>query len=295
MRTKGFLGCLAAAALAPVAARGEATMLTWASSAYADGAGAPLRAPEGVACDAAGGIVVADTGNARLVRYAEKDGALAPGAEVRAPQLVDPVRVQLDAAGNALVLDRKGWRLLRFDAKGAYVGTLAPKDAPGFEPVAFKLDPSGGVWILDAGSRRIVLLGADGAIARAVALPAAGIFTDLAVDPAGTVYAVEAMQSQVWSAAKDATALAPLSKPLKDELSFPTYVSIVAGRLLVVDQNGSGIVVVGTDGNFQGRHLGMGRRDGVVYYPGQFCVNASNELFLADRNNDRVQRFTLAR
>jgi hypothetical protein len=291
---KMLLGCAAAAALGPAAARAEAVALTYAASVYADGKGAPLRSPEGVACDDAGAVVVADTGNARLVRFAVKDGAAGPGAEVKAPQLAQPVRVQLDGAGNAVVLDRKGNRLLRFDARGAFAGGIAPKDGSPFSPVAFKVDAGGGTWAVDAASARIVLLAPDGAVARAIPLPP-GVFTDVAVDAAGTVYAVEAGRAAVWSAPKGASALQRLSKELKDEMSFPTYLTVAGGRLLVVDQNGSGVVVLGPDGAFQGRQLAMGASEGLVYYPGQVCATSRGEVWVADRNNHRVEEFTFSR
>jgi hypothetical protein len=39
----------------------------------------------------------------------------------------------------------------------------------------------------------------------------------------------------------------------------------------------------------------MGWNDGFVYYPGQLCLNASGDVFLADRNNNRVQIFATPR
>ena len=63
----------------------------------------------------------------------------------------------------------------------------------------------------------------------------------------------------------------------------------------MVDQYGNGIVVLGADGSFQGRQLAIGWGDGVLYYPGQLCINARGEAFIADRSNNRVQIFNTSR
>jgi hypothetical protein len=286
---------LAAAVLGPVLARAESVVFTYTEAVYVDAKEAPLKAPEGVACNDAGGLVVADTGNARLLNYTVKDDGIAAVAEIKAPQLVAPVRVQLDPKGGMVVLDRKGSRLVRFDAKGTYAGAIEPKgDLPGtFTPVSFKLDADRNVWVLD-GAGRVVVLDPEGKLLRTLDLPK-GMFTDLAVDGGGVVYAVDAVQGMVWSADKAATAFKPLSKSLKDEMSFPGYLLAAKGKLLLVDQVGHGVVVLGMDGSFQGRQLSYGAAEGLLQYPGQLCLTESGDAFLADRNNNRVDRYTIAR
>lgn len=288
---------LAAAVLGPALVRAEAVVFTYTESVYIDSKEGPLRSPEGVACNDGGALVVADTGNSRLLTYTVKEDGVAAGVEVKSPQLVAPVRVQLDPKGGTVVLDRKGNRLVRFDAKGTYTGTIEPKsDLPGtFSPVAFKVDGGQNVWVLD-GSGRVVVLDPAGTVTRTLELPKGGaMFTDLAVDGGGVVYAVDAVQAMVWSADKAATVFKPLSKSLKDEMSFPAYVLAAKGKLLLVDQVGHGVVVLGTDGSFQGRQLSYGAGEGLLQYPGQLCLTERGDVFLADRNNNRVDRYTIAR
>ena len=52
---------------------------------------------------------------------------------------------------------------------------------------------------------------------------------------------------------------------------------------------------LGVDGTFQGRELAMGWSDGAVHYPGQICVTSEGDVFVADRNNNRVQIFASPR
>ncbi len=68
---------------------------------------------------------------------------------------------------------------------------------------------------------------------------------------------------------------------------------MLGGRLLLVDQHGQGLVVLGLDGAFQGRFLAMGWSEGAVYYPSQLCVSDAGTAFVADRGNHRVQLFTM--
>ncbi|MDX2478778.1 MAG: hypothetical protein QNK24_00415, partial [Desulfuromusa sp.] len=81
---------------------------------------------------------------------------------------------------------------------------------------------------------------------------------------------------------------------LKEHMNFPTSVAIDShGTLYLSDQYGSGLALVGRDGSFQGRKFGMGWEDGQFYYPAQICINEQDTLVVADRNNSRVQVFSL--
>ncbi len=37
----------------------------------------------------------------------------------------------------------------------------------------------------------------------------------------------------------------------------------------------------------------MGWKEGLLYYPSQLCINEKGEIFIADRNNNRIQIFTV--
>jgi hypothetical protein len=148
--------------------------------------------------------------------------------------------------------------------------------------------------VLDGKERRVVVLDRSGAAKAELPLPAeGGVFSDVTVDAAGTVYAVDAVKGRVWSAEKSATAFKALTPSLKDRMSFPAYITAYKGKLLVVDQNGSGVVVLGVDGSYQGRQLSIGWSDGLVNYPAQLCLTDGGAAFLADRFNNRIQAFSI--
>jgi sugar lactone lactonase YvrE len=293
-----------AAALAALLAAGAARAQTFALkpevAVYQDAKEAPLRAPEGVACREDGAVVVADTGNGRLLRLTWKDGVLSTATELKIAQVTAPADVQLDASGAGfLVLDRKEKRIARVDGAGAHAGWLDPKGLTkgSVVPAGFAAGSDGTVAILDAAGGVVLVLDADGTVRRKLPLPREGgaVFTAVALGATGTVYVVDAVAARVWSAPKDAQVLKPFTEPLKGYMNFPGHLVATPRGLVVVDQNGSGLVLIGQDGSYLGRQLSMGWSAGFVYYPSQICVTAAGDVFVADRGNHRVQVFTAAR
>lgn len=295
--TPTVLGILALAVLAgPATARAQFVL---DRAIYQDDKETALKAPEGVACNEAGALVVADTGNGRLVLFTYKDGTLGGGVAVKPAQVVYPMRVQLDSKGNIWVLDLKTRKIVRLDAKGNFLGSLDPK-AGGTVltslPVAFKLDASDNVHVLDVAAGRVQVLDADGKPTRQIELPKGKAqFADLHVDPGGAIYALDSANAALWVADKGATTFKPLTQSMEDRMSFPVYMTGKGGKLYLVDQYGNGIVVLGADGSFQGRHLSIGWNEGLLYYPSQICLTGRGEAVIADRSNNRVQAFTMGK
>jgi hypothetical protein len=285
---------LASALAVPGAARAaEALAFVHDATIYIDAKEGRLKRPEGVACSASGYVVVADTGNARLVMYEYKDTKLSGGTELKLDQLPSPQRVQITSKGDVLVLDGKTRKIVRVSQAGAFGGFLEPKGLSGDVVVgAFKVDAGDGLLVLDVRGKRVAVLDPEGKLTREVALPPeSGVVTDVTADAAGTLYAVDAVGATIWSAEKGATAFKALTKSMKDRMSFPTYITSWRNHLFVVDQNGSGVVILGLDGAYQGRQLSIGWSDGLVNYPTQLCFRDDGTAFVADRFNNRVQAF----
>jgi sugar lactone lactonase YvrE len=285
----------AALALSPVAARAQTTPFVFERAILQDEKEVALKAPEGVACDDAGNVVIADSGNGRLLLYRYVGGSLSGPTELKPAGVVYPRRVQFDSKGNILVLDPKARKIFRVDPKGAVLGAIELKaGATALQafPVAFKVDSADNVHVVDAVGARVVTFDPAGSVKRQVDLPkGTSAITDVHVDGSGTLYVVDGSQAAVWSADKTATAFKPFTPSMKDKMNFPGYMTGSKGRFFLVDQNGNGIVVLGADGAFQGRQLAIGWGDGYLYYPAQLCINAAGTAFIADRSNNRVQIF----
>jgi len=299
---RALLACLAAPlALAALASPREAQAagLKHVATIAIDDKEVPLRAPEGVACTDQGRVVVADTGNGRLVTYAYRDGRLSGGTPVKLPEGSSPRRVQLDGRGEVLVLDGKSRRIMKVDLEGRFGGFVELKGATGPGAVvatAFKVDAADRLLVLDVAGRRVLLAGLDGQVTRELPLPPSpAVITDVALSGSGRLLAIDAAGSRLWAADKDAKAFKALGEGLKDRVSFPAYLAEVRGRITLVDQHGHALAYLGTDGSFQGRALEMGWSEGALYYPAQLCAAGEALLLVADRGNNRVQVFQEAR
>jgi DNA-binding beta-propeller fold protein YncE len=290
---------LAVAALAAAPGTSRAASLRHQLTIGHDDKEGPLLAPEGVACGDKGAIVIADTGNGRLLTFTYREGRLAGGIPVKLAEATTPVRVQVDGQGNVLVLDRKTRRIVRVDTAGKFAGAVELKGASGaaaVQPTAFRVDQAGGLYVLDVAGRRVLVAQPGGKVVRELPLPREQEeFTDVAVDATGRVLALDAVGARLWVADKAATAFRPLGEGLKERVSFPAYVAEARGRLYLVDQHGHGLALLGADGTFQARELEMGWVDGKVYYPAQLCVSGDGLVVVADRANNRVQVFSEAR
>ena len=278
----------------------ETVKFRYVQSVYFDDKGGGLKQPEGVACNEKSLLVVGDTGNDRLVRYTFQERSLKAGTEVKIPQLSNPIRIQINSKGEIFALDGKRRRVVRLTPEGAFKGYVEPEGIPSpsaFVPRSIKIDANNNIYVLDIFSGRVLVLNSEGKYQKQIPFPKDyGFFSDLSVDSKGTVVLVDCVKAMVFSAAKDSNSFSPLTKNLREYLNFPTSITTDnRGTIYIVDENGSGIVILGQDGSFQGRQLNMGWNEGLLYFPSQMCVNEKGEVFIADRGNSRVQIFTLVK
>ena len=269
-------------------------------SIYFDEKGIGLKEPEGLACNEKTLLIVGDTGNGRLLRYNFQERSVKAGTEIKIPELSNPIRVQVNSKGEILALDGKKRRIIRLSPEGAFKGYV---DAEGvsspsaFVPRSFKIDMNDHIYLLDIFSGRVLALTPDGKYQRQIPFPKEyGFFSDLAVDSKGNILLVDSIKATVFSAGKGSNSFSPLATGLREYLNFPTNITTDnRGIIYVVDENGSGIVILGQDGSYLGRQLSMGWNEGLLYYPAQMSITDRGEAFIADRGNSRIQIFTVIR
>jgi hypothetical protein len=284
--------------LLPVTTLGaEVIKLRPVGSVYADVAGLGMIGPEGIACGSKPLFVVADTGHGRLLQYSLQDETIKPGTEIRISQLVYPQRVRMNASGDIFVLDGKQHRILHLGPTGVFKDFVTGEGLPApatWVPKSFAIDAVDTLYILDASASRVLILTPDGKFKKQIGYPQTeGFFSDVAVDAQGTIFLLNSITAAIYSAARDADAFSLLVKGLKEFVSFPTTIAIDRKHIYVVDQNGSGVVLLGKDGSFQGRKLKMGWKEGELRYPSDICIDDKGALFLADRGNNRIQLFKI--
>ena len=292
------VAALVAGHLRPTAA--ETVRFRYLASMYFDEKGAGMRLPEGVACGGDGQVVVGDTGNGRLLRFTYRDKAVSGGSVIAIPQVSAPSRIQLNSKGEIFALDTKQRRIVRLSAEGEFRQALA---FDGVQPPAtvvpkgFAIDAADNIYVLDVFSARVLVLSAQGKFQRSLTYPGdAGFATDLAVDSAGSLFLLDSIRRRMFSAAKGVDSFSPLGGDLAGSLAtMPTSVTASKGVIFVAEGSGSSIVAFGRDGSFLARQLTMGWEEGSLNHPSQMCITDKDEVFIADRDNSRIQVFQLIR
>ena len=266
-------------------------------SVYSDEKGVSLKQPESVACSEKSFFIVADTGNGRLLRYNYGDNNLDPNSmEIKVPELLYPVRLNLNSNNEIFVLDGKRRRILHLSPEGDflnYLGSSVSGSSSTNVPKSFYIDDRDDIYILDIFSRRVLVLNSKGIYQKHIKFPNNyGFFSDLTVDFKGNILLIDSVTATVFSAAKNSPRFSPLTKNLKQYMRFPTSLATdKRGRIYLVDRNASRVIVLGQDGSFLGRLSAMGWKEGFLNYPYQLCLNSRGEVFIADTNNNRIQIF----
>ncbi|MBW2692170.1 MAG: hypothetical protein JRE57_06005 [Deltaproteobacteria bacterium] len=294
-RTYVVIAALVVFLWAPQVVAAGANSFKWETSIYADANGVGLNRPEGVACGEKF-VVVSDTGNNRLVRYGY-DGPTVTAEAVFRLEKSSPTILQLNSKGDIYVLDGKERRIIVLKASGERIGFLNPKSTPSSKeivPKSFRIDEDDNIYLLDIYSQHVIGLDSDWQFLKKTPLPKTdGFFSDLAVDSQGKIYVLDSVKAVVYLLEKGAEAFTPLTENLNEIVNFPARLTVDdRGYLYLVDQNGSGLGLVAPDGSLLGRKLGMGWNKSGLYYPYQICISGST-VFIADRNNHRVQMFTV--
>jgi len=278
----------------------ETVKLKYLQSIYSDDRGRGIKQPEGVGCNDKSVFVIGDTGNDRLLRYTLEEKNLKAGAEIKIPQLSNPIRVQINSKGEIFALDGKRRRVVRLNPDGSFKSYVDPEGLPSptaFVPRSFKLDKNDNIYLLDIFTARVLILNPEGKYQKQIPFPKDfGFFSDLAVDPKGNILLIDCVKATVFSSAKDSSSFSSLTKSLREYLDFPTSLTTDnRGTIYIVDEDGGGIVILGQDGSYLGRQLSMGWNEGLLNFPSQISMNEKGEVFIADRGNSRVQIFTLVK
>jgi len=267
------------------------------ASIYSDDKDIKLRQPEGVVCNEESSLIVADTGNGRLLRYIFQNNVLEAGVkEIKTPQLSYPVRTKINSKGEIFVLDRKKRRIIRLSSEGVFKSYLDPIGLPSpkkYVPRSFTLDDKDNIYILDIFSRRVLVLDSEGKYQKHIQFPKDyGFFSDLTVNFKGNIFLIDSINAVVFSAAKNSVKFDSFTENLKQYMRFPTVITTdERGRIYLVDRNGSKIIILGQDGSFLSRLSGMGWKEGRLNHPSDMCINSKGDIFIADTMNSRIQIF----
>ena len=294
-----FLAALLLMAFPASAMAADTVKLRHVLSMYADSKGGGMKKPEGVACGPGPTVIVADSGNGRLLKFSVQDKSLSGGEEITLPEGVVPIRLQVNSKGELFVLDGKQRRVLRLNPDGTFK-SFSPEGLSTSAPVivrSFTIDSADNVYLDDVFSGRVIVTDPSGKFLRQIDVPKdSGFISDVAVDKRGTIFLLDCINAVVYSAGPSDTSFNPLTRDLDKYVTFPVTIALDSqGILYLADEHGGGIVVLQRDGKVQGRLLSAGWKDGQLRYPDQICFNGKEEAFVADRENSRVQMFDVLR
>ena len=256
---------------------------------------AELDFPFAVAVDALGSLFVADTLNHRIRRVDAITGVITTVAgsgqfgfsgddgKATAAELADPREIALDTSGNLFIADEFNDRIRRVDAITGIITTVAGNGVRGFSgddgpatdaqlnrPLGLALDTQGNLFIGDRRNDRIRRVDATTGIITTVAGTERGFFGDNGP-------ATAAQLNRPAGIAVDASG----NLFIGDEFN---------NRIRRVDA-ASGVIstVAGTDeGGFSGDDAPATAAR--LNRPVGVAVDASENLFIADRENNRIRR-----
>jgi uncharacterized protein (TIGR03663 family) len=176
--------------------RGGAFIRSWGrfgqTSAPADDDAISLYGPRGMVIDEDGHLVVADTGNKRVLAFDQRGGLVATiGGSAAAPVFFDePTSLARDANHTLLVADAWHQRIVRLDNRRHAIGSWP---VPGWrsrsaeDKPAVAVDAAGFVYASDPESGRVLMFTASGQLERILAVPGSGSAaarpTGVAIDP----------------------------------------------------------------------------------------------------------------
>jgi sugar lactone lactonase YvrE len=290
----------------PVAGTGAAGFSGDDGSATA----AALNAPRGVALDASGNVLIADTVNNRIRKVSVttgiiatlagngQEGSLGDGDPATAANLRSPGGIAIGTGGNLFIADTANHRIRKVSGSSGIITTLAGLGVAGFlgddpqpaaatalsSPQIVATDSTGNVFVADTSNHRIRKIDLSGVI---------------------TTAAGSGPSDRVGGFAGDngpATAA---------RLSFPSGVTVdSSGNLLIADTGNnrirkvdarSGIIstIAGGGGRSDAKAAGFSGDNGpavsaLLNQPFGINVDARGNLFIADFGNHRIRRVDAA-
>ncbi len=299
MRSARYLIAAAVAALLLAASSAPAEApVKLLLTIYGEGEPGEFAYPLAVTC--AERLVVADTGNKRLLFYDAQGGQFRYAGKFDAGgKLGAPFCVAEVAGGRLLVGERGKPTLTLCDPKANTAQPALLQGVPQaalLRPGRFCTGPEGKVYLIDNGAGRLLLLSADLRFEREVSVRSEAFtgFSDVRVDRRGNVLALETLRGLVH-------VFDPSLKPVRAfgsregaSAPFEFPVSLATdphGNIYVLDSHRAQVLVFDPEGRLQWRLGGFGWKEGSFNDPSYICVDGASRLFVCDRLNNRIQVF----
>jgi len=268
---------------------------------------AQFNAPQGVAVDVQGNVYVADTGNDRIQKFSASRGTLSHEWSFAPKQLPEarfasPSGVAVDGIGNVYVADAERKRVHKFTPSGEPLTHEWWSDGSydgvnGFlRPVGLAVSATGKVYVADEGSfGGLRILSASSGDYMTWCGGGLEHPLGVAVDSVGAVYVADTGHGRVckvgeWTLGTDGGAGDEGAPPYMEKLYAVAVDSegglyLAAGKYIYkLDQSGGAVSPSWSCG-------GWGSGPGQFGQAAGIAVDARGNVYVADRANDRIQRW----
>ncbi len=237
----------------------------------------PMDHPMGIAVDAAGRVLVADSGNARLVVF---DGEGAVLEVWPLPDNARPVAIAARSNGTVLVADFTGDRVLVLGERGEILdkwGTTGSAEGEFEAPSGIALTPTGTVIVVEFMGQRVQELDAEGEFLRFIT--------------GGESGRRHAEERPPIAGMEEMAAMAGMRPGnLHGLFLFPSDAAIAPdGTLYVSNTHAYEILVFDTNGELRDAWGTKGSDAGDWEVPVGMTTDAAGNLYVADSANFRVQ------
>jgi len=251
----------------------------------------------GICVGEEGELLVTDPGNRQVLlldRARHRIQRFPADDQIHLPS---PIAAAWGLHGEVIVTDSILGRVLRFDAKGRYLGDLGN---PGLleRPTGIAVDHLRGfVYVVDTTGHQIFVFNGDGKVVRVIGHRGGGpgelnYPTHICVDPKGWLYVTDAMNFRIQVFDQDGAVVAVLGH-LGDgpgTFSKPKGVAVDSkGHIYVVDALFDNVQIL----DRQGRPLlavgGSGSGSGAFWLPTGIAIDDKDRIYVADTYNHRIQ------
>jgi len=207
----------------------------------------------------------------------------------------------VDGNGNVFVSDPNNQRIQKFSSAGAFLGKWGSAGTGNGQfdfPWGIAADNAGNVYVADSGNDRVQKFDANGTFLAKWGATGSGdgqlaFPNDVAVDANGNVYVTDALNHRIQKFSSSGTFLGKWgSQGTGDgQFSFPAFIAARGGKVYVTDSDADRVQVFSETGSFQAKFGSTGTGDGQFSFPTGVAVDASGNVFVAEQDNSRVQKF----
>ncbi|WP_201698491.1 beta-propeller domain-containing protein [Paraburkholderia hiiakae] len=265
------------------------------SAGYADGQGASalFDAPQGMAFDANGNLLIADSGN-NVIRKITPGGTVSTVAGSSAEGNADgtgmaasfsePVDVAVDARGNIFVADGGNSAIRKISTAGAVTTLAGGQKASTFTwPTGVAVDPSGNVIVMDFGAHKVLKVTQAGTVTTVAGTGSAG-----SADGAGNVasFGSTGPYDPLHAAIQYGAA-----GIVVDKLGYMFVVDRGNNEIRMITPAGVVSTLAGQPGQTWGTANGPG--SGALFdTPAQIAMDANANLYVTEDGNSDVRMLT---